>query len=90
MKLGVPVVLVGTQADCMNNTEVLQRLRREGQSPVSTAHARELASRLNATYIETSAKTCCQLKEAFDMAITVGLRKHIRRKPKWKQLMCCL
>lgn len=88
-KQGVPVVLVGTQADCKNNPEVLQRLKKDAQVPVSPAHARELASRLNAPYVETSAKTCCQLKEAFDMAITIGLRKHMRRKPKWKQMMCC-
>lgn len=82
-------MVVGTQADCKNNSEVVQRLGREGQVPVTITHARELASRLNAPYVETSAKTCYQLKEAFDMAITIGLRKHIRRKPKWKQLMCC-
>lgn len=87
-RLEAAVVLVGTQADLLQNSEILQRLHASGEVPVSPAHARALATRLNAPYIETSAKTCNQLKEAFDMAITVALKKHMKRRPLWRRLCC--
>lgn len=87
-RLGAAVVLVGTQADLYNNQEILQRLRRNGEVPVSPAHARDLAARLNAPYVETSAKTCNQLKEAFDLAITIALKKHMKKRPLWRKLCC--
>lgn len=88
-RVGADVVLVGTQADLRNNPDVLNNLSRRGQSPVSTEQAVELASRLCAPYVETSAKTCSQLKEAFDLAITVALRRQ-KRKKKWWRRLCCV
>lgn len=87
-RIGAAVVLVGTQADMRSSRAVGQQLRRAGQVPVTAAHAQDLAARLNAPYIETSAKTCNQLKEAFDEAITLGLKHQKKNRSIWKQLCC--
>lgn len=89
-RMGASVVLVGTQADQRSSTAIKQLLHRSGQVPVSEAHAWNLADRLNAPYVETSAKTCNQLKEAFDEAITLGLKQKTKKRSIWKQLMCCI
>lgn len=88
--LGASIILVGTQADLFHDPHTLQMLRHKGQSPVPPAHARDLAKRLNAPYIETSALTCSQLKEAFDQAIMAALKRKNCRKKKslWKKLCC--
>ncbi|CAH0555239.1 unnamed protein product [Brassicogethes aeneus] len=86
-RLGTAVVLVGTQADQAQDFEVLQHLQRHRQRPVMTVEAQILAEKLNAPYVETSAKTCAQLKEAFDLAITLAMSKQKKRKF-WRRLCC--
>lgn len=86
-RLGAAVVLVGTQADLLNNLEILQKLRKFGETPISTEQAENLAARLNAPYVQTSAKTCNQLKAAFDEAIILALKR--KKKSLWRRL-CCL
>lgn len=90
--LGAPIILVGTQADLCHEAATLQSLRRRGQSPVAQTRARDLARRLNAPYIETSALTCSQLKEAFDQAIIAALRRRAlaRRKRSFWRKLCCV
>lgn len=63
---------------------ILQR-----QTTVPLNQARDLARRLNATYVETSAKTCNHLKEAFDEAITTALQRRQRNHRKWWTKLCC-
>ncbi|KAG5869706.1 hypothetical protein JTB14_033303 [Gonioctena quinquepunctata] len=89
-RLGATVVLVGTQADLKNNREVINRLRQVGQRPISPSEAKGLAERLNAPYIETSALACTHLKEAFDMAIVIALKRQKKPRKVWKKLMCCV
>ncbi|KAK5644621.1 hypothetical protein RI129_005921 [Pyrocoelia pectoralis] len=86
-RLEAAVVLVGTQADLLNNPDVLQKLRRCGEVPITTEQAENLADRLNAPYVETSAKTCNQLKAAFDEAIILALKR--KKRSLWRRL-CCL
>ncbi|XP_030749937.1 cell division control protein 42 homolog [Sitophilus oryzae] len=87
-RLGAPVVLVGCQSDLLNDFEVISNLSRQHQKTVATARAQELARRLNATYVVTSAKTCNNLKEAFDEAITSALKRRHRHKKWWLKLCC--
>ena len=69
-----PIILVGTQSDRRRDARQLQELARYGQEPVSEAQALNLARRINAaTYVETSALTQRDLKEAFDQAIVSAL-----------------
>ncbi|XP_056637313.1 rho-related GTP-binding protein RhoU-like [Diorhabda sublineata] len=89
-RLGAAVVLVGTQADLATNVDVINRLRQFGQRPVMQSEARGLAERLNAPYIETSALACTHLKEAFDTAIVIALKRQKRKTRPWMKLLCCI
>jgi Ras family protein U len=68
-----PLILVGTQSDRRRDARQLQELARHGQTPVSETQAQYLARHINATYVETSALTQLDLKEAFDQAIVSAL-----------------
>ncbi|KAJ9591480.1 hypothetical protein L9F63_001966, partial [Diploptera punctata] len=65
---------LGTQSDRRRDVRQLQELARYGQAPVPETQAQDLAQRINATaYVETSALTQRDLKEAFDQAIVSAL-----------------
>ncbi|XP_045473011.1 cell division control protein 42 homolog [Harmonia axyridis] len=84
------IVLVGTKSDLSTNPEVVKRLRSDGQRPISSGEAINLAELLNAPYIETSARTGMFVKEAFDLAITIALRNQKKARRKfWKKLLWC-
>ncbi|XP_037978560.1 GTP-binding protein rhoC [Plutella xylostella] len=83
-----PLLLVGTQSDLASDARVLQNLRARGEHVVTEAEAKALAAKINATYIETSAKTRKQLKDAFDAAILAGLPVVAGKRPRWKSLFC--
>ncbi|ENN72336.1 hypothetical protein YQE_10971, partial [Dendroctonus ponderosae] len=89
-RLGVPVVLVGCQADLVRMPDDMGYLRRQQQTTVPTENAEGLARILDAPYVETSAKTCKHLKEAFDEAIIKALkrRKEVLKKKWWSKLFC--
>ncbi|XP_041976685.1 uncharacterized protein LOC121731350 [Aricia agestis] len=86
--VNAPVVLVGTQADLALDGRVIQSLRSRGEHAVTEAEAKALASKINAVYVETSAKTRKQLKDAFDAAILAGLPVIQAKRPLWKKLLC--
>lgn len=84
-----PVILVGTQSDLAEDLNVLNTLRCRGEHVVTEEEAKILASTINATYIETSAKTRTHLKDAFDSAIQAALPVvYVEKKPIWKKLFC--
>ena len=65
---------MGTQSDRRRDVRQLQELARYGQTPITDSQAQDLARRINATaYVETSALTQRDLKEAFDQAIVSAL-----------------
>jgi len=73
---GIPIVLVGTKADIVNDDRVLDQLRSRGQSPVSENEARRLAKEIGAQgYAECSALTQEGLTGVFDMAIRAAIDK---------------
>jgi len=66
----VPLVLVGTKVDLRKDDTVLEKLRQNGQQPITTAQGQELAKKLKAfKYLECSARTRENLKNVFDEAI---------------------
>jgi Rho family protein len=75
-----PIVLVGSRADEVTDELHLAHMRKQGHTPVTTAEGLEMAKRIGATeYLEVSAKTGANLKEAFDTAIRTTLmppKKH--------------
>ncbi|KAG9347283.1 hypothetical protein JZ751_004850 [Albula glossodonta] len=77
-----PIVLVGTQSDLRLDVNVLIELDRRGVKPVLGPRARSLADKIRAAgYVECSALTQKNLKEAFDTAIFAAI-KHKARKAK--------
>lgn len=87
-RLDAAVVLVGTQCDLRENSKTLNNLRQRKQHPIIPSDVKDLSERLNAPYVETSAKNSYHLKQAFDLAITLALRKHRTRK--WWKRLCCI
>ncbi|XP_061098178.1 rho-related GTP-binding protein RhoV-like [Conger conger] len=77
-----PIVLVGTQADLRFDVNVLIDLDARGVKPVQVSSARGVADKIRAAgYVECSALTQKNLKEAFDTAIFAAV-KHKARKAK--------
>ena len=64
---GVPCLIVGTQIDLRGDRQVVQKLARQRQRPVSSELGERLASELGAAkYVECSALTQEGLKNVFD------------------------
>lgn len=70
-----PWLLVGTQMDLREDTDVIQKLQKNGGSkPISLSDGEELAKTLKANkYVECSALTQKGLKDVFDEAILAAL-----------------
>ncbi|KAG7316037.1 hypothetical protein KOW79_020903 [Hemibagrus wyckioides] len=69
-----PVVLVGTQSDLRDDVQVLIRLARQQEQPVSVEEARQVTRSLGVSaFAECSALTQKNLKAVFDTAIMVSL-----------------
>ncbi|XP_045493198.1 uncharacterized protein LOC123692486 [Colias croceus] len=86
--VNAPLILVGTQSDLALDGRVIQSLRARGEHAVTEVEARALAAKINAVYVETSAKTRKQLKDAFDAAILAGLPVIQPKRSIWKKLLC--
>jgi GTPase SAR1 family protein len=77
----VPFILVGTKCDCRNDSGEIEKLRQQGQTPVSTEQGLDLAKKLKSIkYIECSAKTGESLKDVFDEAVRAVLRPAKKKK----------
>ncbi|XP_075154848.1 LOW QUALITY PROTEIN: rhoU [Haematobia irritans] len=90
-KTKASLMLVGTQADLRTNSNVLNKLKSNGEQPISYADAWDLATTIGAKYIETSSATQDKVKEVFDTAIWEGLAPTIlppTPAPLWKRLFC--
>ena len=64
---GVPCLIVGTQVDLRDDSQVLEKLQRQKQRPVASEQGERLARELGAVkYVECSALTQKGLKNVFD------------------------
>ncbi|KAI1709860.1 ras family domain-containing protein [Ditylenchus destructor] len=69
-----PIILVGTQVDLRNDMQVVEKLAKNKQRPITTEMGEKLAKELKAVkYVECSALTQKGLKNVFDEAILVVL-----------------
>ncbi|XP_034186466.1 ras-related C3 botulinum toxin substrate 1 [Osmia lignaria lignaria] len=95
-----PIIMVGTKSDLRSDVHLMLQLARYGQTPITTTQGHQLAQRVGAvSYVETSALTQHDLKEAFDQAIVSALNTrrggasllYRRRKPLslWRRWLCC-
>eukprot|EP01112_Ceratiomyxa_fruticulosa_P010815 TRINITY_DN2872_c0_g1_i2.p1 TRINITY_DN2872_c0_g1~~TRINITY_DN2872_c0_g1_i2.p1 ORF type:complete len:193 (-),score=23.51 TRINITY_DN2872_c0_g1_i2:210-788(-) len=70
----VPQILVGTKIDIRDDPQTLEKLKSQGQRPISTDQGSELARKIKAVkYMECSAKSGYNLKSVFDEAIKAVL-----------------
>ena len=70
---GVPCLIVGTQIDLRDDPQVLEKLQRQKQRPITAEQGERLARELGAVkYVECSALTQKGLKNVFDEVRTVG------------------
>lgn len=66
----IPQLLIGTKLDLRSDSAVIEKLKNQGQSTISTAEGMELAKKIKAyKYIECSAKSGENLKGVFDDAV---------------------
>jgi len=78
----VPFILVGTKCDMRSNEGEIEKLRSQGQQPVTNIQGNDLANKLKAIkYMECSAKTQENLKDVFDEAVRAVLRPNKKKKP---------
>ena len=64
---GVPCLIVGTQIDLRDDAQVIEKLARQKQRPVTSEQGERLARELGAVkYVECSALTQKGLKNVFD------------------------
>lgn len=64
---GVPCLIVGTQVDLREDSQVIEKLARQKQRPVALEQGERLARELGAVkYVECSALTQKGLKNVFD------------------------
>ena len=72
---GVPCLVVGTQVDLRDDPQVIEKLQRQKQRPVTAEHGERLARELGAVkYVECSALTQKGLKNVFDEVRCVLIR----------------
>ncbi|XP_041927548.1 rho-related GTP-binding protein RhoV [Alosa pseudoharengus] len=99
----LPIILIGTQADLRYDVNVLINLNQLRFKPVESSQARGLAEQIRAQdYVECSALTQDNLKEAFDSAIFAAIKHKAYRARKlgimgraktfssggWKKFFC--
>lgn len=77
---GVPCLIVGTQIDLRDDPQVLEKLARQKQRPVTPEQGERLARELGAVkYVECSALTQKGLKNVFDeVSSRFGRLQHLR------------
>jgi len=77
----VPQILVGTKLDARGDQAFIEKLKSQGQKPVTTEQGQELARKIKAVkYMECSAKTSEGLKAVFDEAIKAVLFQKRKKK----------
>ncbi|KAJ3566678.1 hypothetical protein NP233_g6851 [Leucocoprinus birnbaumii] len=82
---GVPCLIVGTQIDLRDDNQVIEKLARQKQRPVTAEQGERLARELGAVkYVECSALTQKGLKNVFDEAIVAALEPPVVRGSKKK------
>jgi len=83
----IPIVLVGTKADLVNDWRVQEHLEQRGETVITEAEGRRLAKEIGARgYIECSSLTQQGLTGVFDMAIRAAI--DVKTAPTKKDKKC--
>ena len=88
---GVPIILVGTKVDLREDEEILERLQKKRQKPVTTKQGEKLAKKIGAyCYLECSALTQKGLKDVYDTAVISVLDPKKVKPEKPSSLLSCI
>lgn len=69
-----PIVLCGLKTDLRTDNDTINKLKKEGQQPITKEEGEMLAKELKAAaYVECSAYTAENIQNVFQTAILVGL-----------------
>ena len=80
-----PVLLVACKKDLRTDSQTIERLKEEGEKPVTTDVGKQIAAQIKAdAYMECSAKTREGVQEVFVQAARLSLRKHIHQRRRHK------
>ena len=75
-----PVILVACKTDLRTDSQTIELLRREDETPVTTETGKQIAARIKAdAYIECSARTGEGVQELFQCAAQLTCKKHSRK-----------
>ena len=75
-----PIVLVGCKKDLRNDPDVIEKLKEEGEKPVTTEVGNRIATEIKAdAYMECSAKTREGVQDLFLQAARLSLKKRSRQ-----------
>lgn len=86
-----PFILVGTKLDQRNDKELLENLKKEGLSPLTTEQGLQLCKDINAkSYIEVSSYQQKFVKTLFDTAIRTALEIKARMREEKKKKKHCI
>lgn len=86
----VPSILVGTKIDLRGEESALEKLRKQGQQPITPEQGQQLAKKIKALkYLECSAKTGENLKQVFDEAVKAVLFNTGKRRGACNLLWVC-
>ena len=73
-RFDVPILVVGTKSDLVNDVDTLSRLRGEGEAPLTREDGLRLAETINAVgYVECSSLSGLGLDQVFREACKAGL-----------------
>lgn len=82
----VPIILLGCKVDLRDDPRVIEQLRAQNQTPVTTAEGERVAKEIDAVeYIECSARTGQGVRDVFQAATRAALQGKDKKKKKEKK-----
>lgn len=88
---GVPILIVGTKKDLREDKGTIDSLKDQGRHPVTIEEGNQKKTDIGAeNYMECSALTGDGVREIFDRALEITLKKKGKLKAEKKKLCCIL
>ncbi|CAF2794623.1 unnamed protein product [Rotaria sp. Silwood2] len=76
-----PIVLVACKKDLRTDSQIIAKLKQEGEKPVTNETGKRLATEIKAdVYMECSAKTREGVQDLFIQAVRLSLKNHSHKK----------
>jgi len=83
-----PIILAACKVDLRNDPRTIEKLKAQGEKPVTTEAGKQIASQIKAdAYMECSAKTREGIQDLFILAARLSFKKRNHHK---KHRMCVL